>query len=666
MSVEKNMNTRIQHKHDIEANWNKALNFIPKAGEIIIYDIDENYTYSRIKIGDGIRTISNLEFSQTDLTGYATESYVDEAIGSIPEPDMSSKQDKLVGAQGQIVGFDENGNAVAQDAPESVTSWNDLTDKPFGETATGGDTIYTPDDLSGLVTVNSSMGTIYKISDVVPSYSELENGGIITKLNGVETSYYIMGVEDAWAVVYGNDGDVQLVVAYQNNVSSLEGTLPSVGIYVPVYGAVCSGVSSFTVNGFTGFPGIKKLDSKYLDIDIDDYQDAILLDGETLKDISGKDITEDVKVIVDTWKANNISVSPPSSERYWGQIFYCDNKFVAFSDDGVMAQSKDFSTWTEHIMSAPVALGTITYGGGKFVSIGFDETKYETTASYSSDGINWFTDGVTAPICNSNVPALISYGDGKFVSILGSNMCAAKSAYSMDGISWTTVNITTSEYPEELYFGWSAMSYGDGKFVCVCNDEPIVIYSEDGIHWNQTTMPCDGHWTDMTFGRGKFVAVSSGMQDYPQAYSEDGVNWVGCNSQLWYAANAVVCYNDKFVAVGEKILYSNDGLTWDIATTEFGDDISSWNYVVCDENKFIINGNSYTTGSYGVTLYSTDGTNWNKELKSIETASGKDITEDIRAIVAPTVAGNVGDFVVIGEDGKLTAKTIAAAEGVSF
>ncbi len=62
MSIEKNMNARIQHKHDIEANWNKALNFIPKIGEIIVYDIDDNYNYSRFKIGDGVRAINDLEF----------------------------------------------------------------------------------------------------------------------------------------------------------------------------------------------------------------------------------------------------------------------------------------------------------------------------------------------------------------------------------------------------------------------------------------------------------------------------------------------------------------------------------------------------------------------------------------------------------------------------
>ena len=62
MSIEKNMNTRIQHKHDIEVNWEKAINFIPKKGELIVYDPDENYNYSRVKIGDGISTANELPF----------------------------------------------------------------------------------------------------------------------------------------------------------------------------------------------------------------------------------------------------------------------------------------------------------------------------------------------------------------------------------------------------------------------------------------------------------------------------------------------------------------------------------------------------------------------------------------------------------------------------
>jgi hypothetical protein len=53
---------RIIHKHDTEANWKKAKNFIPKKGEIIVYDADEFTDHQRLKIGDGITVVSDLPF----------------------------------------------------------------------------------------------------------------------------------------------------------------------------------------------------------------------------------------------------------------------------------------------------------------------------------------------------------------------------------------------------------------------------------------------------------------------------------------------------------------------------------------------------------------------------------------------------------------------------
>jgi hypothetical protein len=53
---------RIIHKHDTEENWKKAKNFIPKKGEIIIYDADNEVNYQRLKIGDGITIVSDLPF----------------------------------------------------------------------------------------------------------------------------------------------------------------------------------------------------------------------------------------------------------------------------------------------------------------------------------------------------------------------------------------------------------------------------------------------------------------------------------------------------------------------------------------------------------------------------------------------------------------------------
>ena len=62
MATEKNVNVRVIFKHDTEANWNSATNFVPKKGELILYDPDKTYDYTRIKIGDGSLKVSALPF----------------------------------------------------------------------------------------------------------------------------------------------------------------------------------------------------------------------------------------------------------------------------------------------------------------------------------------------------------------------------------------------------------------------------------------------------------------------------------------------------------------------------------------------------------------------------------------------------------------------------
>ena len=51
---------RIVQKHDTKANWDKAINFVPLKGEIIVYD-----DLNKIKIGDGNTTVVNLSYSTT-------------------------------------------------------------------------------------------------------------------------------------------------------------------------------------------------------------------------------------------------------------------------------------------------------------------------------------------------------------------------------------------------------------------------------------------------------------------------------------------------------------------------------------------------------------------------------------------------------------------------
>ena len=56
--MSKQYNSRIQQKHDISTNWEKAVNFVPLQGEIIIYD-----DLNKMKIGDGSTNVNDLPFA---------------------------------------------------------------------------------------------------------------------------------------------------------------------------------------------------------------------------------------------------------------------------------------------------------------------------------------------------------------------------------------------------------------------------------------------------------------------------------------------------------------------------------------------------------------------------------------------------------------------------
>lgn len=82
---EKNINTRVINKHDIEANWKKATTFIPKQGELIVYDIDNTYSYERFKIGDGKTLVNNLTFASMPPDWNQTDETKNDYIKNKPE-----------------------------------------------------------------------------------------------------------------------------------------------------------------------------------------------------------------------------------------------------------------------------------------------------------------------------------------------------------------------------------------------------------------------------------------------------------------------------------------------------------------------------------------------------------------------------------------------------
>lgn len=88
LMAEKTLKIRTIQKHDTEANWESS-SIIPKKGEIIVYDPDENHAESRFKIGDGVKTPSALPFQ--NASGPAGEPGTDGKNGVTFTPSVSSE-----------------------------------------------------------------------------------------------------------------------------------------------------------------------------------------------------------------------------------------------------------------------------------------------------------------------------------------------------------------------------------------------------------------------------------------------------------------------------------------------------------------------------------------------------------------------------------------------
>ena len=152
--ADKVLNSRIQQKHDIEVNWLKATNFVPKVGEIIVYDPDENYNYSRIKTGDGISNINNLPFINTTYDLAASTS---SANGNV-------KLNLTAGGSGSgtdsVTIKGSGATTVTTDANGIITISSTDTDTNTDTKVTSAANHYTPAaDTSALLSVDASSST---------------------------------------------------------------------------------------------------------------------------------------------------------------------------------------------------------------------------------------------------------------------------------------------------------------------------------------------------------------------------------------------------------------------------------------------------------------------------------------------------------------------------
>ena len=216
------------------------------------------------------------------------------------------------------------------------------------------------------------------------------------------------------------------------------------------------------------------------------------------------------------WSVGNMPVS-----AFWTKVVYHNGVFMAFSSDGPAARSTNGTSWSSMTMPSESQWTDASYGEGKWVAIAAGGT----TAAYSTDGgLNWT---LTTLVEGADWNA-VEYGKGKFVAIALSDSSTTGLATSADGITWT---------PGSLTGGAIDLAYGNNRFVAIEGGAPGatgVSISFDGTTWVSGTIEA-GDWRSVTYGQGLFAAVA---QDNTRvALSNDGLKWEyqEIGSELWSA-----------------------------------------------------------------------------------------------------------------------------------
>lgn len=114
--AEKNIKSRIVLKHDVESNWQLATGFTPLKGEVIIYDIDSEHSYERIKIGDGVQNVNALPF--------VDDTKVDKVSGK-----GLSTNDYTTTEKNKLAGIATGANKTVVDSAMSSSSTNPVQNK---------------------------------------------------------------------------------------------------------------------------------------------------------------------------------------------------------------------------------------------------------------------------------------------------------------------------------------------------------------------------------------------------------------------------------------------------------------------------------------------------------------------------------------------------------
>ncbi len=239
-----------------------------------------------------------------------------------------------------------------------------------------------------------------------------------------------------------------------------------------------------------------------------------------------------------------------------------------------------------------------------------------------------------------------AFGNGVHV-IFQMDSSTPVTGYYVGSDTLTLRQLTVADFRDKVVFA-------DGKFVCV--GSRAIVYSTDGVNWNQATRPADfpqERVYSLAYGNGRWVAVSYGTGK--SITSTDGINWTMNTSAVLSAVTCSIAYgNGIWIAVAAALggyYTSKDGLTWS-SITPYPSNLKMDNI---GPHALAFGNGVFCLGvRRGGVLVTTDGVNWLQTTLPASVSSGsspKVFYGDGLFVAAVVGTSNTSLFMMTSYDG---------------
>jgi hypothetical protein len=272
-----------------------------------------------------------------------------------------------------------------------------------------------------------------------------------------------------------------------------------------------------------------------------------------------------------------------------GQIrLYINGSYVITSNTVVSV-----NTWT-HIAISKVSGTTRMFVGGTVQTATYSDSNNYPARPVSVGSYYSHSGG----ILNGYVDELrITKGTGRYTTTFTPTTTEfVPDANTKLLMHFNGTNASTKMQSATFSGTWVSLTYGSGTYLAT-TATGTGAYSTDGITWTSTTLPSASTYTAVNYGNGRFVVVTSASG--PSAYSFDGITWY--TSNLSISATSLIYGQGAFLALnsGSTSAYlSEDGINWRLKTvTNSAYSATAFGYNTSNVGVFITLAGA-STGSY--------------------------------------------------------------------